>query len=99
MAFFQITSSELRNKAEELRNLNNSFKSQTDSLQNTEETLRSMWEGEANNTFHSAFVRDKGQMDSFRQTVEQYVEALFTIAAKYDEAEARNVAMTSNRTY
>ncbi|MCR4740045.1 MAG: WXG100 family type VII secretion target [Lachnospiraceae bacterium] len=95
----QFTSNELRNKAEELRNLNGNFKAQTDSLQNTEEALRGMWEGEANNTFHAAFVRDKGQMDNFKQTIDQYTDALLTIASKYEEAEARNVALASNRTY
>ncbi|MCR5734004.1 MAG: WXG100 family type VII secretion target [Lachnospiraceae bacterium] len=99
MAFFQVTSSELRSRAEELRTLNGNFKAQTEALQNTEETLRTMWEGEANNTFHAAFVRDKGQMDGFKQTIDQYIEALLTIASKYDEAEARNVSLASNRTY
>ncbi|MCR5109040.1 MAG: WXG100 family type VII secretion target [Lachnospiraceae bacterium] len=99
MAFFQVTANELRSKAEELRNLNSSFMSQTEALQNTEEALKTMWEGEANNAFHNAFVRDKGQMDGFRETIEQYVETLLLIASKYEEAEARNVATASSRSY
>ncbi|MCR4924548.1 MAG: WXG100 family type VII secretion target [Lachnospiraceae bacterium] len=99
MAFFQVTSNELRNKAEELKNLNNSFMSQTQALQNTEENLKSMWEGEANNAFHNAFVRDREQMENFRKVIDQYVETLLLIAKKYEEAETRNIATVSTRSY
>ncbi|HAG70330.1 MAG TPA: hypothetical protein DCL38_10230 [Lachnospiraceae bacterium] len=99
MSFIQVTASELRNRAEELKGLNNSFNTQTEALKNTEEALKTMWEGEANNAFHNAFLRDKGQMDSFKNAIDQYVNALLIIAAKYEEAEARNVATSSARAY
>ena len=99
MSFIQVTASELRNKAEELRGLNNHFSTQTEALKSTEEALKTMWEGEANNSFHNAFIRDKGQMDSFKQAIDQYINALVTIAGKYEEAEARNVATSMARSY
>ncbi|MCR5788534.1 MAG: WXG100 family type VII secretion target [Lachnospiraceae bacterium] len=98
MSYFQVTAAELKHKAEELKGLNSHFQTQTESLKSTEEALRIMWEGEANNSFHSAFLRDKSRMDSFRQAIEQYVTALMTIASKYEEAEARNVATAMART-
>ncbi len=99
MSFIQVTAKELRSKAEELKGLNTNFNSQTESLKSTEEALKTMWEGEANNTFHNAFLRDKGQMDSFKQAIDQYITALITIAARYEEAEAKNAALASNRSY
>ena len=99
MAFFQVTAAELRNKAEQLKGLNSRFRSGVDSLQTAEQGLKSMWEGEANETFHNAFTRDKGQMDQFHQVIERYIEALLIIAAKYEEAENRNIATAATRTY
>ncbi len=99
MSFIQVTASQLRTKAEELKNLNNNFAMQTESLKTTEEALKTMWEGEANTSFHNAFLRDKGQMDSFQRAIDSYVNALVTIAGKYEEAEARNAALASMRSY
>ncbi|HOO26920.1 MAG TPA: WXG100 family type VII secretion target [Lachnospiraceae bacterium] len=99
MSFIQVTASELRNRAEELRGLNARFKSQAETLETCEQTLKSMWEGQANDVFHSAFIRDKGQMDGFYGAIEQYVSALLVIAEKYEEAETKNTATASARSY
>ncbi|MBQ7563173.1 MAG: WXG100 family type VII secretion target [Lachnospiraceae bacterium] len=99
MGYIQVTASQLRNKAEELRNLNGNFSTQVETLRTTEEALKTMWEGEANTSFHNAFVRDKGQMDSFKQAIDSYINALVTIAGKYEEAEAKNAAVASARSY
>ncbi|MFT3984422.1 MAG: hypothetical protein QM697_10990 [Lachnospiraceae bacterium] len=58
-----------------------------------------MWEGQANDTFHSAYIRDQGQMERFHSAIEQYIAALLVIAARYEEAEARNTATASARSY
>ena len=99
MSFIQVTSSELRKKAEELKQLNMRFKLQVETIETAEQTLKSMWEGQANQTFHTAFMRDKGQMDGFHGAIAQYIAALLIIAAKYEEAEAKNTATASARNY
>lgn len=99
MSFIQVTASELRKKAEELKGLNTRFQSQVETLETCEQALKAMWEGQANNTFHSAFVRDKGQMEGFHGAIEQYIAALIVIAAKYEEAEKRNTATAMTRSY
>ena len=99
MAAFQVTSSELKAKAGELRELNAQFKTQVGNLETQEGALASMWEGEAKTAFDTAFKSDKGQMDSFYNLIEQYCVALENIAAKYDAAEAQNVSTASSRTY
>ena len=99
MSFFQVTAAELRKKAEQLKGLNSRFKTGVDTLENTEQSLKSMWEGEANDTFHKAFLRDKGQMDQFHAVIEQFIEALLVIAAKYEAAENKNISIAATRTY
>lgn len=99
MSYFQVTSSQLKAKAEELRNLNATFKSTTGELEELEATLGSQWEGEAKNAFHQAFTRDKVQMDNFYNAIEQYVNVLLTIAAKYENAESINTQTATTRTY
>lgn len=99
MAAFQVTASQLKAKASELRELNNQFKTQVGNLESQEGSLMSMWEGNARNTFDTAFKNDKAQMDNFYNLIEQYCVALENIAAKYDMAEAQNVSTASTRTY
>ncbi len=99
MAAFMVTSSELKSKANELRNLNAQFKSQVGNLESQEGSLVSMWEGEARDAFDMAFKNDKTQMDNFYNLIEQYCAALETIAAKYEAAEARNLSTAQTRTY
>ena len=59
-------------------------------LSQQETALCSMWEGQAKDTFHQAFIRDKQQMDIFYQLIAQYIQALLEIAERYERAEARN---------
>ena len=79
MAFFSVTSSELRNRAGRITELNGQFKSKTTVLGEQESALCGMWEGEARDTFHQAFTRDKQQMDVFHQLIAQYVQALWRL--------------------
>lgn len=99
MSFFEVTSSEIRAKAGLLSDLNGQFRTKATDLENKEQSLCSMWEGEAKNTFHQAFMRDKSQMDVFNQLIDRYVEALLEIAAKYEEAERRAMELASARIY
>lgn len=99
MSFYQVTSAQLRARAEEMRGLNARFKSQEESLRASEQNLKSMWEGEANENFHNAFMRDASQMDAFYEAIGQYIEALLVIAQRYEIAERKNAEMAATRTY
>ena len=76
MAQIKVTSTQLRSKANELRQLNNRFKSAVTSMTSTESSLMNMWDGEAKTAFHKAYTSDKNQMDTFYQTIEKYCQAL-----------------------
>ena len=97
MAMIQVTASELRKQAEVFRSLNTKFQAQVTNLEAVEQSLKGMWEGQANTAFHGAFVKDKGQMDSFFSAIEQYIAALLAIALKYEQAEARNTDTATTR--
>lgn len=99
MGLIQVTSAELRKQAEQLKSLNGSFKNNIGTLESTELSLKSMWEGQANTAFHNAFIKDKGQMDNFNNLIEQYIQALLEIAAKYEAAEAKNTDTATTRSY
>lgn len=99
MSFFEISSTELKSRMEELKELNSRFKTVKEGLEQSEQTLRSMWEGDANENFHNAFIRDSGQFDAFYSTIEQYVAALTLIGERYDTAERRNQELAANRSY
>ena len=99
MAFFQVTSTELRNKAGRLQELNSQFKAKASALSEKETSLCSMWEGSTKDTLHQAFLRDRQQMDVFCQLIGQYVQALLEIAARYEQAEARNREIAAARKY
>lgn len=99
MAEIKVTSTQLRSKASELRQLNNRFKSAVSSMTSTESSLMNMWDGEAKTAFHKAYTSDKNQMDTFYQTIEKYCQALENNAKKYDEMESKNVQTATSRTY
>lgn len=99
MAEIRVTSSELRNKAAELRQLNDQFKTAVGDMTTTENHLMGMWDGEAKEAFDSAYNNDVTQMDEFYKTIEKYCQALENNAEKYDSAEQKNLTTASSRSY
>ena len=99
MAYIQVTSSELRTKAEELRGLNQRFTQEIENMLSHQNNLNSMWEGEAKEAFNQAFNQDKGKLDNFKNAIDAYIQALTTIAARYEDAEKKNFSIAGQRTY
>lgn len=99
MSFYQINSNDLRNQCEQLITLNGRLKQEKEALSSNELALNGMWEGEARDTFHQAFIRDMGQMESFIDTIDSYTKVIDQIATRYDSAEAHNYSTANLRTY
>lgn len=99
MSEFSVSLKELKTKVDALRQLNAQFKSQIGELEGTEANLNGMWEGQARETFHTAFATDKVQMDNFYNAVEVYAQRLESIIGKYIQAEQTNVQIANERTY
>ena len=96
MSFYQVDSRQLRSKKEELANLCQRFLKEKENLCAVELTLRSMWEGAANERFHTGFMKNAGQMDAFYELVTRYVSAIERIAERYDRAEEKNIGRACN---
>ncbi len=99
MAEFRVSAAQLRAKADELSNLNSSYKTNVSELEGCEQNLMGMWDGEAKDRFHTEFNKDKSQMTAFSALIDKYVAALLEIAAKYEKAEAQALELASTRTY
>lgn len=99
MGVIRVDVTQLNSKADELEALNTQFKKSVDDLETSANSLKSMWEGEANNAFNTAFNSDKVQMNNFYNAIGMYVTNLRKVASKYQQAEATNVEIGNNRTY
>lgn len=99
MAQFKVTATTLTQQASSLNDLNGRFKTAIESLVNSEASLNGMWDGEANDAFHAAFLNDKGQMNAFYNLIIQYVEKLNSIASRYSQTENTNTQIASQRSY
>lgn len=99
MSLIQVTARELNKGAENLRNLNARFRSEKETLTSCEQSLNTMWEGSAKDTFHTMFINDIGRMENFINAIEQYISALLVIVTNYEQAEARNTATANARKY
>ena len=99
MSEIHVTVSQLKSKAEELSAQNTQLKTQIELLDEIEQNLNAMWEGDANTAFHSAFQRDKVQLTNFYNAIQQYVLVLQNVAARYAQAESQNVDIANTRKY
>lgn len=97
MSYIQVTSEELKNKASELQGLNIRFQKEIENLSSYQTNLNTMWEGEAKEAFNQAFLKDRGNMDIFKNAIDQYVQALNVIASRYEETEKRNLSIATTR--
>ncbi len=99
MSQIRVMTNELKSKIENLRSLNTQFKNAVTQLESTENNLRSMWEGQANEAFHNAFKSDKEQMYNFYSAIELYAQKLEVILSRYLQAENENIELANTRTY
>ena len=98
-ANFVVTASDLSTGANELSQLNQSFRSMVDQLVSTEASLNSMWEGEARDAFRKVFEEDKEQLMRFADLIDKYYQTLIQIADNYRKAEEVNTATAGTRTH
>ena len=98
-ANFNVTASNLSSGAATLSELNTNFKNRVETLAAEEESLNSMWEGEAREAFRRVFMEDKEQLVRFSQLIDKYVAALEKIAENYRRAEETNTSIAATRTH
>lgn len=99
MSYIEVTSAQVRQRASALQELNGQFRSRSAELETKEQAICGMWEGEAKTVFHREFMKDRQQMNSFSQLIDQYVQVMLDIATKYEEAERRAAELAGARRY
>lgn len=99
MALIRVTASQVRSTANQLREYNSNFNTQVNRLQESEASLNSMWDGQANDAFHAAFSSDKEYMTQFYNLINKYCEALDQIATEYENAENKNTETATKRSF
>ena len=99
MALIRVTAAQVRSTANQLREYNANFNGQVNKLQESEASLNSMWQGQANDAFHAAFSSDKEYMTQFYNLINNYCEALDQIATEYENAENVNTDTATKRTF
>lgn len=99
MALIRVTAAQIRNTATQLREYNGNFNTQVGKLQESEASLNSMWDGQANDAFHAAFTSDKEYMTQFYNLINKYCEALDQIATEYENAENKNTETATKRSF
>ena len=95
----KVTTSTLKQKAEELNQLNGKLKNAIADMQTQESSLNGMWEGDAHDAFHKEFTNDVNQMNNFYNAIEQYTKALEQIYLEYERAEKANLSTAQTRKY
>lgn len=93
MGEIRVTSSVLRQKADELERLNALLNSKIGELNTVRAELSREWQGDANQAFQIMFQRDIQQFIRFKLVINSYIVNMRLIAARYDQAESKNVAL------
>ncbi|MDO5131597.1 MAG: WXG100 family type VII secretion target [Eubacteriales bacterium] len=94
---FKVNPAQLLQQAEELRSLNDRFKTEVQAMTEKEEALSGMWEGEARNAFHNAYASDAQQFQAFYNSINRFIQALSEDAQTYQKAEASAAAVTGSK--
>lgn len=99
MSEIRVSFQELRNKADELKTMNEQLRSALETLDTQEGTLLLMWEGDAKNAFHTAYTSDRGQMESLCSVIDQFYNFIIYMISSYLQVELLNQDIAQTRTY
>ena len=97
MAQFIATASSINSKAEELAKLNGQLKTQIAALETKVQEANTMWEGDARDTFNSAFHRDKAKLDAYYNAIQTYCQVLSEVAVTYQNSENKNIQIAGGQ--
>ena len=97
MAEYKVTSSELTAKAQELSGYIAQFTTEMNNLVTTESTLATTFEGEAQKAFHGNFQTLRGEMETFKSVMQDYVTQLNVAAQGYESAEQQAMTIATSK--
>ena len=99
MATIRVSANELKARAEQLNEMNNSLKAKVEEFDSSAQSLAGQWEGEARDAFLNAANQDKAQMENFIQVINEFYQKLLYMAQNYEATERKNVDIAITRTY
>ena len=99
MATIRVSANELRARAEQLNEMNNSLKAKVEEFDSSAQSLAAQWEGEARDAFLNAVNQDKAQMENFIAVITSFYQVLLQMVQNYEQAESKNLDIAITRTY
>lgn len=97
MAEIRVTPSVLKSKAEELQSGLKSLSQKMDELQQRENQLSGMWQGEAKESFHNAFMTSYNECQPFFEELQKFIAKLVETAEQYERAEQEAASRAQSR--
>ena len=97
MAETRVTTSKLRESANQLTQFANSFQSEYQELFNYGKELDGTWDGDANDSFNSQLSGDFPKFETMYKTIMDYVKVLNQTADIYDKGEQSAVNTVTTR--
>ncbi len=85
----RVTTQKMRQVADQVETYARDFVQRVNDLYNVGQQLDSMWDGDASQRFMTQLGTDRERFEAMNRVLLQYVEALRSNAASYDNAEAR----------
>lgn len=88
--YYRVTTTKMRDIANELETLNNQFKKAVEELKTDNQTLGQQWEGDSRNKFNEEFLKDVQKFNEFSEGIKKFYDQLRRNAEAYDKVENRN---------
>ena len=95
MATIRVSANELKARAEQLNEMNQSLKAKVEEF----ESAAGQWEGEAKEAFLAAAKQDLEQMLNFIQVILEFYQKLLYMAQNYEATERKNLEIATTRSY
>ncbi len=99
VSMIQLTGKALDAKREELESYNGKLKNLIKDLDQAEQQLKSMWDGEAADAYNRTYMAQRPSFDNFSELVTKYSNAIALILNAYARSENENVMTASTRSF
>lgn len=97
MSSLMISTNAVREKINQLTQLNSEFVNLVNEMSEQVSGLCDMWEGDARDAFLKNYGTSSQQFDAFSKGIQQYCQALAAMAEEHDRNEAANADIAASR--
>lgn len=97
MSSLMISTNAVKEKVNQLTQLNSEFVSMVNDMSDQVTSLCNMWEGDARDVFLKNYGTSTQQFKAFSQGIQQYCQALAAMAEEHDRNEAANADIAASR--